>query len=363
MFKSIIYLSLFFCLIACASSTEKTQVAEKPAQTQIDTTSTIASDTNSLNPIAITTENQAVNISKDEPTIATNEKVKPLESPKVAQTTSTNVAKNVETPPVKTPVAITNEPLKTQVSPPTNNPQKAENKPVLPPVPAKVQTIQNETPTKKAALSHKLWDELLKSYVTENGQVNYKSIIADKEKLAEYLEVLNQNPPQNDWDRNKQMAYWINTYNAFTIKLITEKYPIASINNVAAKPWDLTFISLGGKKYSLNQIENEILRPQFKEARIHFALNCAAKSCPKLLNEAFLPEKLDAQLEKQAKAFVNNASANTLTEKKIEISHIFDWYSVDFQGGVIPFLNKYANLKIKDNAKISFKEYDWRLNE
>lgn len=363
MFKSIIYLSLFFCLIACASATQEEKVAENTVPTQIDSTVSIPTDTNEVNPLI--TENQTIATPKNEIVTPKNEKVSTLENKNVAQTKTesiTNLPQKIETP-VKTATPTTNEPVKVQVLPPTSTLPKAENKPSLPPTPAKTQTAQNETSTKKAALSHKLWDELLKSYVTKDGKVNYKGIIADKEKLAEYLEVLNQNPPQNDWDRNKQMAYWINAYNAFTIKLITEKYPIASINNVAAKPWDLTFISLGGKKYSLNQIENEILRPQFKEARIHFALNCAAKSCPKLLNEAFLPEKLEAQLEKQAKAFVNNASANTLTEKKIEISHIFDWYSVDFQGSVIPFLNKYASLKIKDNAKISFKEYDWRLNE
>jgi len=221
----------------------------------------------------------------------------------------------------------------------------------------------NEQESSPKPLSHAIWDGLTKKYISADGKVNYAAIQKNKAQLDAYLDVLTDNPPQSNWDKNKQLAYWINVYNAFTIKRIIDKYPISSINNI--KPWDDKNIQLGDKKYSLNQIENEIIRPQFKDPRIHFAINCAAKSCPKILNEAFSPEKLNAQLEAQTKLFVNNTTENTLSEKKIEISHIFDWYKADFEavGGVISFLNKYANVKIKENAKVSYKEYNWNLNE
>lgn len=221
----------------------------------------------------------------------------------------------------------------------------------------------NEQENSQKPLSHAIWEMLTKKYISAEGKVNYATIQKNKAQLDAYLDVLTDNPPQSNWDKNKQLAYWINAYNAFTIKRIVDKYPISSINNI--KPWDDKNIQLGDKIYSLNQIENEIIRPQFKDPRIHFALNCAAKSCPRILNDAFAPEKLNAQLEAQAKLFVNNATENTLSEKKIEISHIFDWYKSDFDaaGGVISFLNKYSNVKIKENAKISYKEYNWNLNE
>ena len=114
--------------------------------------------------------------------------------------------------------------------------------------------------------------------------------------------------------------------------------------------------------YSLNQIENDIIRPNFKEPRIHFAVNCAAVSCPKIMNSAFTPDKLDYQLTKQAKSFING-SKNSITEGSIEISKIFEWYALDFGTSVIEYLNKYSTTTINSDATINYKAYNWDLNK
>lgn len=211
--------------------------------------------------------------------------------------------------------------------------------------------------------SHEAWDALLKKHVSATGKVNYKGFKADKSKLEDYLKTLSSNAPEESWSKAEEMAFWINAYNAFTIKLIVDNYPLSSINKLhGGKPWDQKWIKIGGKTYSLNNIENDILRPKFKDARIHFAVNCAAKSCPPLLNAAWTASNLNSNLDAQAKKFINNSAFNKLSEKKVEVSKIFDWYKEDF-GDLPAFLNKYASTKVGAKAKVVFLEYDWSLNE
>jgi hypothetical protein len=210
---------------------------------------------------------------------------------------------------------------------------------------------------------HSRWNALLQKYVTVAGEVNYKGFRTEKAKLQTYLDELASHPVEAGWPTEEKLAYWINAYNAFTIKLIVDNYPVRSITDLhQGKPWDVKWIKLGNKTYSLNQIENEIIRPQFKEPRIHFAVNCAAKSCPPLLNEAYTADKLDGQLEKQSKAFINNSAYNRIQAKSVQVSKIFEWYADDF-GQLIAFLNKYSETRIQSNAKVGFEEYDWALNE
>ncbi|HHM21907.1 MAG TPA: DUF547 domain-containing protein [Bacteroidetes bacterium] len=193
--------------------------------------------------------------------------------------------------------------------------------------------------------------------------MNYTGFKKDKARLEGYLQWLQNNPPQSNWPRQKQMAYWINAYNAFTIKLIADNYPVASITTLeGGKPWDKKWIPIGNKTYSLNQIENDILRPRFKDARIHFAVNCAAQSCPPLLNRAWTADNLEQYLDQRAKTFINNPRYNHITPSKISVSKIFDWYAPDF-GNLIAFLNKYSDTKINPDAKVEFLEYEWKLNE
>ncbi len=211
--------------------------------------------------------------------------------------------------------------------------------------------------------SHEAFDTLLKKHVSATGKVNYKNLKADKAALEAYLKMLSENTPVDSWSKNDKFAYWINAYNAATMKTIVDNYPLSSITKLdGGKTWDVKRVKLGDKTYSLNDIENNILRPM-GDARIHFAINCAAKSCPPLLNQAFTAKNLNALLESRTKKFINDPKANALSKGgEIKISKIFDWYGKDFYN-ITEFINRYAVSKVNDKAKIGYAEYDWALNE
>ena len=177
---------------------------------------------------------------------------------------------------------------------------------------------------KAQTMDHSTWDALLKTHVDQEGHVDYKGFIKDSAKLDSYLNLLSKQQPQKSADKHEILAYWINAYNAFTVKLIIDNYPIKSIKSIGS-PWDKKFIPLTNKSVSLNYIEHEILR-KMKEPRIHFGIVCASISCPKLLNEAFTPSNVDAQLSTATKAFLADPTKNNLTEHRIELSNIFKWF-------------------------------------
>ncbi len=208
----------------------------------------------------------------------------------------------------------------------------------------------------------KVFHGFLQRYVSKSGVVDYAGMKNNPSDLEEYLTSLENTKITTTWSRNQKLAFWINAYNAYTIKLILDNYPVKKITDLhGGKPWDKKWIKLNGKTLSLNNIENDIIRTDFNEPRIHFAVNCAANSCPPILNAAFTASKLESQLESQTKKFINNAKHNTLSKNKITLSKIFDWYGSDF-GDVAAFVSKYANTTVKSNAKIEFNEYDWALN-
>ena len=155
----------------------------------------------------------------------------------------------------------------------------------------------------------------------------------------------------------------MNAYNAFTVKLIIDNYPIKSIKDIK-KPWDIRFFQIGKKWYNLNDIEHQILR-KMGDPRIHFGINCASFSCPPLLNKAFTATNVDKELEQLAVAFVNDKERNKISANSIEISKIFQWFGKDFKtkGTLIDFLNQYAATKISPTAKQRFLDYNWNLNE
>lgn len=209
---------------------------------------------------------------------------------------------------------------------------------------------------------HTLFDALLKEFVTSTGVVDYAGLKSKEAKLDEYLTMLENHPPETTWNNDQELAYWINAYNANTIKLILKNYPVKSITDLhGGKPWDVKWIKLDGKTLSLNNIENDIIRPKYNEPRIHFAVNCAAISCPPLLNRAYSAKSLDAQLESQTKKFINNSVFNTLGKNEIKVSKIFEWYGEDF-GDVASFVLRYADKTVKPSAQVKFLEYDWKLN-
>ena len=223
-------------------------------------------------------------------------------------------------------------------------------------------------------VSHALFDQLAKKYVDAKGLVNYKGFKKDETELKKYLDVLAKNPPTDTWSQNEQMAYWINAYNANTIQLILDHYPVKSIKDIGSRikipfvntPWDIKFIKVGDETYDLNRIEHGTLRKKFDDRRIHFALVCAARSCPRLRNEAYTAAKLDAQLDDQGSDFLNNPAKNSITSKKASLSKYFDWYKGDWKDSgksVEYWVNKYAKTKINKDTEISYLEYNWALNE
>lgn len=220
---------------------------------------------------------------------------------------------------------------------------------------------------------YKAYETFLQKYVTASGKVNYKKIKAKSSELDVLVKNFQNNAPSNKWSKNEQLAFWLNAYNLFTIKLVVDNYPLKKITDLDnGKTWEVQRIKIGNETYSLNQIENVIIRPKFRDARIHFALNCAAKSCPPLFNKAFTPLKLEAQLEERTKAFINSNS-NQISEKKIKISKIFEWYASDFkplglethtkEKHILSFIDKYSPVAISKDATIEYLEYNWNLNE
>ena len=223
-------------------------------------------------------------------------------------------------------------------------------------------------------ISHKLFNDLLKKYVDDQGMVDYKGFASENGRLKVYLDALEKNGPNDQhWSQLEQLAYWINAYNAFTIQLILDYYPVESIKDIGANvkipfvntAWDIKFIKIGGEELSLNNIEHNIIRKNFDEPRIHFALVCAAQSCPKLRNEAYAAASLDEQLTDQAKFFLSNSEKNELSENEIKLSKIFSWYAGDFtnDGSLIEYINQFTPVTVNEKAKKSYKKYNWALNE
>lgn len=221
--------------------------------------------------------------------------------------------------------------------------------------------------------SHAIWSDLLAKHVDNEGYVNYKGFIKDKDRFDKYLDLLSDTPPSAKWTKQQRIAYWINAYNAFTVKLIVMHYPVESIKDIGSAiqipfvntPWQFKFFSIGGEEMKLDEIEHKILRKQFDDPRVHFALVCASYSCPRLRNEAYTADNLDDQLNDQARNFLSNKKKNDITKNKLVLSKYFTWYKGDFteKMSLIDYLNQYAPVTIDKDADISYKDYNWSLNE
>ncbi len=221
-------------------------------------------------------------------------------------------------------------------------------------------------------VSHDLWDRLLKKHVGQDGFVDYQGMVRDSAALNDYLDLLASSHPDKSWSKAQVMAYWINAYNAYTVKLIVDHYPLSSIKDIKKgipfvnTVWDIKFIYIQGKTYDLNNIEHGILRKDYNDARIHAAVNCASFSCPKLRPEAFVADKLDEQLDDSMKSFVNDQLRNQISAEKAQLSSIFNWFKGDFKshaGSLEAFINKYSKQKISGKTVITFLDYDWSIND
>ena len=208
---------------------------------------------------------------------------------------------------------------------------------------------------------HNRWSIELLKFVDENGQVDYVNWSKNRVGLDAYISALKKNHPKPHWTKNQIMSYWINAYNALTIKIILDNYPVSSIKEIK-NPWSKKIINYDSNTYSLDDIEHSILR-KMGDPRIHFAINCASISCPKLLNTAYLPHKIDYQLDKAASYFINNTDKNKITKNEVIISKIFFWFKKDFgnKNQLLNFINKYKKLK-NPNPKIKYHSYNWNLN-
>ncbi|TMM59608.1 DUF547 domain-containing protein [Maribacter algarum] len=211
--------------------------------------------------------------------------------------------------------------------------------------------------------NHELWNTLLTTYVNDKGDVDYKSFLNDISSLEEYLGHLAENSPKKDWSKNEKLAYYINLYNAATVKLILDNYPTKSIKDIK-NPWGKDWVKIGKGLLSLGDIEHKVLR-KMNEPRIHFAINCASFSCPKLLNKAFTASQMEAQLQKTTHDFINDKTRNIISKHKIQLSNIFKWYKKDFteNGSLIDYIKPYTEVNIDVDTDINYLKYDWNLNE
>ena len=216
--------------------------------------------------------------------------------------------------------------------------------------------------------------ELLQTYV-HDGRVDYSGLKLAETELDLYLGSLDRTEPRS-LTRSGSMALYINAYNACTLKLILEHFehgrPVGSIKEIGGffkKPWDIRFCRIGGETHTLDEIEHEILRPVFKDPRVHFALNCASRSCPPLSSEPYRAGTLERQLERDTRAFINDPGSNYLEGDRLYVSRIFKWFSEDFPDGVAPFFLRYAEGDLGkglraggDSIGIRYLDYDWSLN-
>lgn len=231
-----------------------------------------------------------------------------------------------------------------------------------------------------AAGLHAPLDALLRAHVKE-GVVDYRALKSREPDLDRYLEALAKTDPA-PLPTKERLALWINAYNACTLKLILERYPgVKSIKDIPRR-WDLERWTVGGKTWSLGQIEHEVLRKEFHEPRIHFAIVCAARSCPDLRSEAYAGERIDEQLSDAGRRFLSDPQKGfkalrepgllSGTKDNVYLSSIFKWFSRDFgRDGktvidfLIPYLPPGGRKFVEEHRKdltLRYLDYDWSLN-
>lgn len=219
--------------------------------------------------------------------------------------------------------------------------------------------------------THKDFSVVLGKYVSfadKQSLVQYAKLKKESKKLEAYLKSLSSvsKDEYKKFSKDEQLAFLINAYNAFTLKLIINHYPIKSIKDTGSlftNPWKKKFFTFLGEKNYLDHIEHGMIRRDFKEPRIHFAVNCASVGCPSLQTQAFTPKNLEELLEKGAQHFIKNEEKNRVKGNKLYLSKIFKWYGSDFEilGGFKQYVMK--TLKLKGDYEIEFMSYDWNLND
>lgn len=236
-------------------------------------------------------------------------------------------------------------------------------------------------PESTKTIDHTAWTKILQAHrhidETDLARFDYGAMTApERAVLDTYLEGL-ANVPISTFSRAEQFAYWLNLYNALTIDLVLDHYPVASIKDIdispglfASGPWGAELITVEGAALTLNDIEHRILRPIWKDPRIHYGVNCASIGCPNLLERAFAIENLDSMLEEAARAYVNSPRGVAIGNDQITVSRIYDWFIEDFgesESGILSHLIQYAEpdlaTELRRIGSLSATEYDWSLND
>jgi hypothetical protein len=237
-------------------------------------------------------------------------------------------------------------------------------------------------PASTTTVDHTAWDRFLSRYLVTNhpsgiNRVRYGEVTSvDRGELESYIESL-QGTPVSRLNRDEQMAYWINLYNAVTVDLILDHYPVSSITKIdlssglfSKGPWEAKLLEVEGEEISLNDVEHRILRPIWRDPRVHYAVNCASIGCPNLQSRAYTAVNLEVLLEKGAREYVNHPRGASFQGKKLLLSSIYDWFQEDFDGseeGVLRHLRRHAAPELAGkleeySGRIGY-EYDWSLNE
>ncbi len=248
---------------------------------------------------------------------------------------------------------------------------------------AHVQRLDAEGPVEKpVSFDHGAFDRLLQTHVDEQGRVDYAGLQADAETaLHPYLRQLARTNPSG-LSPQAQLAFWLNAYNAYTLKLVGDHYPVESIKDIKPlplpgvpfvnSPFTIRFAEVGGRTYTLDHIEHNIIRRDFDEPRIHFALVCAARSCPPLRREAYTGARLDEQLDAQARAFLHDPGKNIVAEDgPLRLSRIFNWFANDFgeneaqrKAFLAPYFDGAVRARLeRGEGEIEYVGYDWSLND
>ncbi|WP_423909984.1 DUF547 domain-containing protein [Candidatus Spongiihabitans sp.] len=238
------------------------------------------------------------------------------------------------------------------------------------------------SPGSPVEVEHTAWDELLKRHIFTEQGINlfaYSSVTsADKNKLKNYIEYL-QTIAVTELERKEQFAYWINLYNALVVQIIVENYPLESIQEISyglfsLGPWRQKLVYVEGIDLSLDNIEHQILRPIFKDNRIHYAVNCASMGCPNLQAQAYTRENLEALLDLGAEQYISHPRGVSFNNGQLIVSSIFDWYAEDFGDNdhqIIMYLIRFVDSDLKGylqdylqgRQSIDKFRYDWSLNE
>lgn len=216
--------------------------------------------------------------------------------------------------------------------------------------------------------THGLFDQVLKEVVSD-GRVDYRKLKANPKKLNDYIKDTSSVSKETFslWNESQQIAFLINVYNAETLQLIIDHYPVDSIKDIGGffrSPWKKKVVLLFGKKEHLDHVEHEILRKDYSEPRVHFALVCASIGCPELAQDAFVGEQLSQQLDVQGKKYFSRKDINRIDAeaRTIYLSKIFDWFKEDF-GDIYKFVDKYFADGVDPSFRIRYSSYDWSLND